>query len=333
MDQRGQEKDVVLPSYSMAYINPTSYNNESASAPVASKLADRRLTNESRRSSPAIPSSGQTLDQNPPPPPPPQIHINNNNNDSNPDPDPAQELPNATVPRETTAQPQVVQPPAPAIRYRECQKNHAASMGGHVTDGCGEFMPGGEEGTPEAFKCAACDCHRNFHRKETDADTQPGTSSYHALNHGHHNNNSIFRGHAPTSSLITMTHHHQNHRQHKLSRGPPAPIMMTFGGNGGGGAAESSSEDLDVFQYSGGGGGQGMMMHPSSYSASKKRFRTKFTQQQKDRMNEFAEKLGWRIQKQDDREVQQFCNEVGVKRQVFKVWMHNNKQAMKKKST
>lgn len=29
------------------------------------------------------------------------------------------------------------------IRYRECQKNHAASIGGNATDGCGEFMPGG----------------------------------------------------------------------------------------------------------------------------------------------------------------------------------------------
>ncbi|RYQ80177.1 hypothetical protein Ahy_Scaffold1g106758 isoform I [Arachis hypogaea] len=65
-------------------------------------------------------------------------------------------------------------------------------------------------------------------------------------------------------------------------------------------------------------------------SASKKRFRTKFTQQQKDRMMEFAEKLGWKIQKHDEQEVQQFCSQVGVKRQVFKVWMHNNKQAIKK---
>ncbi|KAK8481301.1 hypothetical protein V6N12_020156 [Hibiscus sabdariffa] len=48
-------------------------------------------------------------------------------------------------------------------------------------------------------------------------------------------------------------------------------------------------------------------------------------------MVEFAEKLGWRIQKQDEQELQQFCAQVGVKRQVFKVWMHNNKQAMKKK--
>ena len=44
-------------------------------------------------------------------------------------------------------------------------------------------------------------------------------------------------------------------------------------------------------------------------------------------MLEFAEKIGWRIQKHDDMTLNQFCNEVGVKRNVLKVWMHNNKNA------
>ncbi|KAH9605273.1 hypothetical protein KSS87_019248, partial [Heliosperma pusillum] len=52
------------------------------------------------------------------------------------------------------------------IKYRECQKNHAATMGGNALDGCGEFMPSGEEGSIEALICCACNCHRNFHRKE-----------------------------------------------------------------------------------------------------------------------------------------------------------------------
>ena len=37
--------------------------------------------------------------------------------------------------------------------------------GGHVLDGCGEFMPSGEDGTADGFKCAACECHRSFHRR------------------------------------------------------------------------------------------------------------------------------------------------------------------------
>lgn len=56
---------------------------------------------------------------------------------------------------------------SPPARYRECLKNHAANTGGNITDGCGEFMPSGDEGTLEALKCAACNCHRNFHRKVT----------------------------------------------------------------------------------------------------------------------------------------------------------------------
>ncbi|OWM90414.1 mini zinc finger protein 1-like [Punica granatum] len=55
-----------------------------------------------------------------------------------------------------------------AIRYGECQKNHAASLGGYAVDGCREFMASGEEGTADALNCAACGCHRNFHRREVE---------------------------------------------------------------------------------------------------------------------------------------------------------------------
>ncbi|KAK4353061.1 hypothetical protein RND71_028579 [Anisodus tanguticus] len=40
-------------------------------------------------------------------------------------------------------------------KYKECLKNHAVSIGGHAVDGCGEFMPTGEDGTNNALKCAA----------------------------------------------------------------------------------------------------------------------------------------------------------------------------------
>ncbi|KAL0342962.1 UNVERIFIED_CONTAM: Zinc-finger homeodomain protein 1 [Sesamum angustifolium] len=71
--------------------------------------------------------------------------------------------------------------------------------------------------------------------------------------------------------------------------------------------------------------------NPSS-SGGKKRFRTKFTQEQKDKMLNLAERLEWKIQKQDEELVQQFCSEVGVKRNVLKVWMHNNKHTLGKKT-
>jgi ZF-HD homeobox protein with Cys/His-rich dimerization domain len=53
-----------------------------------------------------------------------------------------------------------------AVHYRECQRNHAAAIGGYAVDGCREFMALGAEGTAEAFVCAACNCHRSFHRRE-----------------------------------------------------------------------------------------------------------------------------------------------------------------------
>ncbi|KAK6913255.1 ZF-HD homeobox protein, Cys/His-rich dimerization domain [Dillenia turbinata] len=53
-----------------------------------------------------------------------------------------------------------------SVRYKECQKNHAANMGGYAVDGCREFMATGKEGTDAAFICAACGCHRSFHRRE-----------------------------------------------------------------------------------------------------------------------------------------------------------------------
>ncbi|CAD5187253.1 mini zinc finger protein 1 [Musa acuminata AAA Group] len=54
------------------------------------------------------------------------------------------------------------------VRYKECRKNHAASVGGYAVDGCREFMASGEEGTSDALRCAACDCHRSFHRREVE---------------------------------------------------------------------------------------------------------------------------------------------------------------------
>lgn len=218
---------------------------------------------------------------------------------SNPDPDPSCLLNNKPTtqqvlpPRMTTS---AAADTTTLIRYRECLKNHAASTGGHVVDGCGEFMPSGEEGTPEAMKCAACNCHRNFHRK--------GIEGSNSVSHGR-------------NSVQTQNPPMLPHQQHY--RGPIPPVMVAIAGNVRA-PAESSSEDLNA-------SGQGLTQVPSS----RKRFRTKFSQQQKQQMHEFAEKIGWRIQKQDDQEVQKFCSEVGVKRQVFKVWMHNSKQAEKKK--
>lgn len=201
-------------------------------------------------------------------------------------------------------------------RYRECMKNHAVGIGGHALDGCCEFLAAGADGTLDALKCAACNCHRNFHRKE-----EAAAAMYH-----------------PTLISPPPQPYYRSPAGY-LHVGPPAggpqrPPPLALPSTSGGGTPQSRPEEMgdDVsnpspgFGFGGYGSGVG-----GPGAASKKRFRTKFTVEQKERMMELAEKLGWRIQKHDEEAVQQFCDETGVKRHVLKVWMHNNKHTIGKK--
>ncbi|XP_051140806.1 zinc-finger homeodomain protein 6-like [Andrographis paniculata] len=320
MDRRGQEiREMGLPN-SMAYTTPPIIQESPMKLPLAPLLSTTRtnpLISPRRGTSIFSPShsSDQPYHNLPPPPPPPQQQIVQR--EPSPDPDPPPSSTHTTADASDSRS----SPPQP-IKYRECLKNHAASMGGHVVDGCGEFMPSGDDGTPEALRCAACDCHRNFHRKEVDGEPQ----QFHPYNNP--NPSSAAAAAAQIHGQITYSmpphHHHRprprhKHSSHSVGAGSAPPAVVNFSGGGG---AESSSEDLNIFQSG--------RRHGGATASPRKRFRTKFSQDQKDRMQEFATKIGWRIQKQDEQEVQQFCAEVGVKRQVFKVWMHNNKQAMKR---
>ncbi|CAO2816307.1 unnamed protein product [Amaranthus hypochondriacus] len=219
----------------------------------------------------------------------------------------------------------------PCVVYKECLKNHAANSGGHALDGCGEFMPvpNASSADPTSLKCAACGCHRNFHRREPEE----------------------LMGNTGTG-FTHMIEYHPHHRHHPLP--PPGSNPMTgpaVGSRGGGRSPGSSSPPPISSTYypgsaphmllalSGGGPENGPLNGPhqlmnssSSHPASRKRFRTKFTQNQKDKMYEFAEKVGWKMQKTNEEMVNGFCNEIGVEKGVFKVWMHNNKNTFGKRS-
>jgi ZF-HD class homeobox domain-containing protein len=195
-------------------------------------------------------------------------------------------------------------------RYRECQKNHAASLGNHAVDGCGEFMPLGDEGSPDALKCAACGCHRNFHRREVEGEI--ATCDCHKKDAKKRGIQQLSAAAAAMAYPSSVTQFQQGHKP------PMTPIPMMAMSTG---AADSDEQE-------GGGGGIG----GSSPSNIKKRFRTKFSTEQKDEMYNFAEKLGWKMQKHDELAVQEFCANLGVKRHVLKVWMHNNKHTMAKKT-
>ncbi|GFQ01614.1 zinc-finger homeodomain protein 3 [Phtheirospermum japonicum] len=52
------------------------------------------------------------------------------------------------------------------VQYTFCQRNHATPHGPlFILDGCGMFEPSGPNESPEAMVCAACRCHRNYHRR------------------------------------------------------------------------------------------------------------------------------------------------------------------------
>ncbi|KAH7281884.1 hypothetical protein KP509_35G000900 [Ceratopteris richardii] len=197
------------------------------------------------------------------------------------------------------------------IKYGECLKNHAASLGRYALDGCREFMPGGVEGTLEALKCAACDCHRNFHRREVEGDNDLKLGG-------------LLAPLVPSPALTPAPPLRSSPPQRTMmplplqNLSPQGAILM--------GGASSGRDDPDW--------GPLLSSQPSFQAGAgvlRKRLRTKFTSEQKERMWDFAEKLGWRIQKHDEETVEQFCAEVGVKRHVLKVWMHNNKNPHRRK--
>jgi ZF-HD class homeobox domain-containing protein len=201
-----------------------------------------------------------------------------------------------------------------------------------VLDGCCEFMPSAGDGAA-ALACAACGCHRSFHRREAvpggvatvvPAAVPPTPRTPTAGANANANSSRVMP--------LLLAPPHMQTRPHVPPVSPSsAPAALT----------ESSSEELR-------GPAPAPAHHPppppvlpphaqlpvgGSASAppapSKKRFRTKFTTDQKERMREFAHRLGWRIHKPDSDAVDAFCAQVGVSRRVLKVWMHNKKHLAK----
>ncbi|XXG87644.1 hypothetical protein AAC387_Pa11g2279 [Persea americana] len=181
--------------------------------------------------------------------------------------------------------------------YKECLRNHAASLGGHALDGCCEFMPSplSSPSDPSSLKCAACGCHRNFHRRDDDGDGDDDDDN---------DDHSRSQNQNPTSpSPLTLS----------------APHMLLALSAGGHSTPPTHDE------ANGGVNPVAMVV--------RKRFRTKFTREQKEKMQELSERLGWKMRKQDEGLVEELCKEIGVGKDVFKVWMHNNKSTFMKRDS
>lgn len=200
-------------------------------------------------------------------------------------------------------------PPQVVVAYKECLKNHAASIGGHALDGCGEFMPSptATSADPTSLKCAACGCHRNFHRREPD-DPPPTT---HVIEYQPHH-----RHQPPPPPQRPRSPNSPSPPPISSSYYPSAPHMLLALSAGISGPPENAPP---------------ISSSPASGANGRKRFRTKFSQGQKEKMFEFAERVGWKMQKRDEDLVAEFCSEVGVDKGVLKVWMHNNKNTFGKR--
>ncbi|KAK4752850.1 hypothetical protein SAY87_021648 [Trapa incisa] len=200
--------------------------------------------------------------------------------------------------------------------YRECLRNHAASLGGHAVDGCGEFMPSPSATStdPTSLKCAACGCHRNFHRRDPEDSSPPRHRPLHASStraieyHPHHRHQPPPPPRSPghSASPPPISSSYAPHMLLALSTGGMHPPPLT------------AHPHLTAMN----------MIMPDPTGRRIKRFRTKFSQAQKERMFEFAGRIGWKIHKSDEDLIRDFCNEVGVERNVLKVWMHNNKNTL-----
>ncbi|XP_052209199.1 zinc-finger homeodomain protein 1-like [Diospyros lotus] len=62
-----------------------------------------------------------------------------------------------------------------------------------------------------------------------------------------------------------------------------------------------------------------------------KRPRTRFSKEQKERMLGLAEKVGWKVRKENREAIRQVCDEIGVLPLNFKIWVRNNKKKFCKK--
>lgn len=58
---------------------------------------------------------------------------------------------------------------------------------------------------------------------------------------------------------------------------------------------------------------------------SKRKKRTTFSSEHKNKLIRFAESVGWKPRKEKKDEIESFCSEMGITRRMFVVWLSNNR--------
>lgn len=183
------------------------------------------------------------------------------------------------------------------VIYKECKHNHAASLGRRSFDGCREFLESDDvdkNGTKDAMFCAACGCHRNFHKK--------------------------FLVYNP---IIASTATPETHPQpNPPVTGPPVPTPVVQLVNHGMTTTNNNTVQMPTIENN--DDVEEVQLVVSPPGGRKKR--TMFTAEQRSQMIRFAERLGWRPQRSDKEEIQHFCMDMGISRRMFLVWLSNNRR-------
>ncbi|XP_038985506.1 zinc-finger homeodomain protein 1-like [Phoenix dactylifera] len=112
---------------------------------------------------------------------------------------------------------------------------------------------GREEGTLDGLRCAACSCHRNFHRKETEGGVAPGAgvigAEYHQQFFPYYRTPAGYLHHHHHMAAMAAAAHQQQHR--------PAPLALPST-SGGVGYSREEQEDISNSMMGGRGVGGGI---------------------------------------------------------------------------
>ncbi|PWA66905.1 Homeodomain-like protein [Artemisia annua] len=169
----------------------------------------------------------------------------------------------------------------PFITYGRCTNNHLTSTGdGLIRDGCGEFMPLRTANPSDSsfLICDACGCHRSFHRENM---SMPLMQPMHqVMNYPYPSRNTHD---TPSPPPISSCYYPPPPHMFQVFNPTSLPPPPTTDNNN----------------------------RPSGSVANQsKHFRSKFTDEKKEKMLEFAIRIGWKILKKDEELVMGFCNEL-----------------------
>lgn len=197
--------------------------------------------------------------------------------------------------------------------YGECRKNHAAQLGSHSIDGCCEFSPNLLPGNP--ILCAACGCHRNFHRRLTMIllDDEPENGTPTPGNGGSRAKTSEGVEDHGKQIVEVMDLGDRKEAAPLKPRASARPRVVIL-----------RKQKAAIPALEGRKEEEAPLVKPRGNG---KKPRTMFTAKQKEMMRAFSDSLGWTVARKDSRaEVNKFCQEVGVTRYVFRTWLNNNKK-------